>query len=117
PQTVTANFSASAFAISITLNPTGAGRVTCTPNPVAYGGSRTCTPTANAGYTFEAFGGRCSGKTCQLTDVTGDRQITATFRPVAVTVAPVPAGGRDSYLTLLLGLPAIALAWMRRRRR
>ena len=78
-KSVTANFSATTYAITTAVNPAGAGTVSCTPNPVGHGGSSTCTATASAGFTFTAWSGDCTGATCTLTSVTSAKSVTANF--------------------------------------
>ena len=80
-RSVTATFTLDTYAITATASPVAGGTVTCSPNPVSHGGSSTCTATANAGYTFGAFSGDCTGATCLLSNVTSARSVTATFTP------------------------------------
>ena len=80
-KSVTATFTLNTYAINATASPVAGGTVTCSPNPVSHGGSSTCTATANAGYTFGAFSGDCTGATCLLSNVTSARSVTATFTP------------------------------------
>ncbi|MBX3674423.1 MAG: DUF4214 domain-containing protein [Burkholderiales bacterium] len=86
-RSVTATFTPSTYAITATALPPAGGTVTCTPNPVAHGGTSTCTATANAGYAFSAFSGDCAGPTCTLSDVTAARSVTATFVAEAGSLA------------------------------
>jgi uncharacterized repeat protein (TIGR02543 family) len=101
-KTVTANFTLNSYAITTAANPTAGGTVTCTPNPVAHGGSSSCTATATAtaGYTFSGWSGDCTGTgACALSNVTGARSVTANFTlnsyPITVTANPA-AGGTAS---------------------
>ncbi|MFT3791951.1 MAG: choice-of-anchor D domain-containing protein [Rudaea sp.] len=85
------------YTISVAANPAGAGTVTCTPNPVAAGGSSTCTAAANAGYTFAAFSGDCSGASCTLSNVTANQSVVANFsatgqRPGTISVRGIANG-------------------------
>ncbi len=74
-----ANFTAITYPINATANPSTGGNVSCSVNPVSYGGSSNCTATANAGYTFNGFGGDCYGTSCSLTNVTANKNVTANF--------------------------------------
>ncbi|WP_238945207.1 IPTL-CTERM sorting domain-containing protein [Allofranklinella schreckenbergeri] len=109
-------------AITATANPSAGGTVSCTPGTVPDGGSSSCTATANSGYVFDAFnGGDCtsvSGNTCQLTNVTAPKTVTANFRlisaPPSSGVTPVPTLGH--WALMLLGLLTAALGLQRLRR-
>ncbi|PAT41511.1 hypothetical protein CK623_00820 [Vandammella animalimorsus] len=80
-------------AINTAISPAGSGTVTCSPSPVFEGGNVTCTATANAGYTFSAFSGDCTGTTCTLTNVTSAKNVTANFTTThAITTAISPKG-------------------------
>jgi hypothetical protein len=74
--------------------------VACSPNPVTYGGSSTCTPTAATGYTFGTFSGDCSGSTCSLTNVTSAKSVTASFAPAAINRAMTGATNNASFGTV-----------------
>ena len=93
---VAANFSRNTYPITATASPAAGGTVICTPNPATHGGSSTCTATANAGYTFSAFSGACTGASCTLINVTAAKSVTANFRlktyPVAAAANPVAGG-------------------------
>jgi alpha-tubulin suppressor-like RCC1 family protein len=78
-RSVTASFTQNSYAITATASPTAGGTVSCTPNPVTHGASSTCTATPNAGYTFSAFSGDCSGASCVLSNVTAAKSVTANF--------------------------------------
>ncbi|PAT41510.1 hypothetical protein CK623_00815 [Vandammella animalimorsus] len=81
-------------AINTAISPAGSGTVTCSPSSVFEGGNVTCTATANAGYTFSAFSGDCTGTTCTLTNVTSAKSVTAKFTATAhaITTAISPKG-------------------------
>ncbi|PAT35265.1 IPTL-CTERM sorting domain-containing protein [Vandammella animalimorsus] len=80
-------------AITTAISPAGSGTVTCSPSSVFEGGNATCTATANAGYTFSAFSGDCTGTTCTLTNVTSPKSVTANFTTThAITTAISPKG-------------------------
>ena len=95
-KTVTANFTAITYPINATANPSIGGNVSCSVNPVTYGGSSNCTATANTGYTFTGFGGDCSGTYCSLNNVTSNKTVTANFTaigyPINVTTNPSIGG-------------------------
>ena len=78
---VIATFTLNTYAITATANPLAGGSASCTPNPVGYGGSANCTATPNAGYTLSAWSGDCSGTTCNLSNVTTTKNVTAYFYP------------------------------------
>ncbi len=92
---VTATFTRNTYAITTTASPAGGGTVSCTPNPVGYGGSSTCTARANTGYLFSAFSGDCTGATCALSNVSAATAVTATFtrKRYAITATAKPAAG------------------------
>ncbi|GEM_PF-5587279 len=91
---VTANFTLNTYSITATANPTAGGTVNCSPNPVVYGGMSECTVTTNTGYTFNGFSDDCSGTTCELTNVTANKTVTANFIaiPIALTVTSAGTG-------------------------
>ncbi len=91
---VTATFTAITYPIAITIAPTGSGTVNCTNNPVTYGGNSTCTAVNNSGYTFNGFSGDCAGSTCELSNVTANKAVTANFTaiPIALTVTSAGTG-------------------------
>lgn len=80
-RSVTANFSLNSYLITATANPAAGGTVVCTPNPVNYGGSASCSATPNTGYNFMGWSGDCSGGSCTLANVTAARSVTASFLP------------------------------------
>ena len=82
-------------AITATANPAAGGTVTCSPNPVPNGSNASCTATANAGYTFTGFDGACTGLTCNLTNVTSAKTVTAKFalKSYTITATAVPVEG------------------------
>lgn len=95
--TVTAAFVVKTYAITATASPGAGGSVSCTPNPVNHGGNASCTATANAGYSFTAFSGDCTGATCSLTSVTANKSVVATFTPlgsfsITGTASPIAGG-------------------------
>ena len=83
---VTGSFTQNTYAITATASPSAGGTISCTPNPVPYGSSSTCTATASGGYTFGSFSGctTASGTTCTLSNVTSTGSVSASF--VAGTV-------------------------------
>ncbi len=78
-QSSAASFSQLRYTLATAVSPTGAGVVGCTVNPVAHGGSSSCTATANSGYVFQAWSGDCTGTSCGFTQVTADKSIVALF--------------------------------------
>jgi len=89
-KSVTATFTPITFAITTAASPANGGTVSCTPNPVAFGGTSTCTATAAAGFTFSAFSGDCAGATCTLANVVAAASVTATFSPIIVVPITFP---------------------------
>ena len=95
-KSVTATFTQNSYAITATASPVAGGTVSCSANPVTHGSNSTCTATANAGYSFSAFSGDCTGATCTLTNVTAAKSVTATFTQnsyaITATASPVAGG-------------------------
>ncbi|MDD2923633.1 IPTL-CTERM sorting domain-containing protein [Rhodoferax sp.] len=81
------------FTVTATASPAAGGTVSCTPNPVSLGGNATCTATPNAGYSFNAFSGDCSGTSCSLTGVTATKSVTASFTLNTNYSATAPGSG------------------------
>ncbi|GAB4088444.1 hypothetical protein GCM10028785_11130 [Hydrogenophaga soli] len=80
---VAASFTLNTYTITLTANPLAGGSVSCSPNPVSHGSSATCTAAPNAGYTFDRWGGDCTGTgACSLSNVTSTKAVTAQFIPV-----------------------------------
>lgn len=83
--------------ITVNLSPSGSGTASCSPNPVLYNNSSTCTATPSAGYTFQAWSGDCTGATCVLNNVISPKAVTANFTQTIpsypITVSTVPTGG------------------------
>lgn len=77
-KSVTAGFAAD---LAITVEAGANGTASCTPNPVPYGGSASCSATPDAGYHLFDWSGDCSGTTCELTNVTAAKSVTASFQP------------------------------------
>ncbi|WP_062058101.1 InlB B-repeat-containing protein [Cellvibrio sp. OA-2007] len=76
-KSVTANFTSPTF--NITVNTSGSGTASCSPNPVNGGSNSTCTASANTGYSFTGWSGDCSGGSCVLTSVASAKTVTANF--------------------------------------
>ncbi|MEZ0329621.1 MAG: hypothetical protein ABWK15_08745 [Dissulfuribacterales bacterium] len=51
----------SQYSIDSSVAPTGSGSISCTPNPVASGGTSSCTITPNSGYAISSVTGTCGG--------------------------------------------------------
>jgi hypothetical protein len=86
--TVTASFEQLPYAITATPTLadaiTAGGSVSCTPNPVAHGGTATCTAMPNTGYMLSNWGGTCtntpaSSLNCSVPDVSADQAVSAQF--------------------------------------
>ncbi|MBK1694654.1 hypothetical protein CKO09_07870 [Chromatium weissei] len=94
-KTITANFTPLTYSITATANPITGGSVSCSPNPIAHGGSSNCTATPNTGYSFTGFGGDCSGTSCALTNITANKTVTANFTPLtySITATANPTAG------------------------
>lgn len=84
-KSVTANFTAPTF--TITVNTSGPGTASCTPNPVSGGSNTTCTASPSAGNTFTGWSGDCSGSSCVLTNVSANKTVTANFSVVTYSVS------------------------------
>ncbi|MBI3149102.1 MAG: hypothetical protein HYZ17_11385, partial [Betaproteobacteria bacterium] len=100
-KTATANFTLNSYAINDSANPAAGGSTTCTPDPVNHGGNSICTYTANAGYTFTAWSGDCTGATCDLSNVTTTKTVTANFtlNSYAINDSANPAAGGSTTCT------------------
>jgi hypothetical protein len=105
PKSVTANFAQNA--ITAVASPAAGGSVTCTPNPVPYGGNSSCTATANALYTFTGFSGDCTGATCAFTNMTTNHNVTANFvsNTLAITSAPTSAAVGTPFVVVIGSTP------------
>ncbi|PQJ97192.1 InlB B-repeat-containing protein [Chromatium okenii] len=92
---VTANFTAITYSITAAANPIAGGSINCSPNPVASGADANCTATPNAGYVFTNFTGACTGTTCELTNVTANKNVTANFaaNTYSITATANPSAG------------------------
>lgn len=103
PKTVVVTFAAITYPFTILPSPNGT--VSCTPNPVAHGGTATCDFLPVPGGTFssgtltgQASLGVCtplgSGYSCQLTNVMSPITISASFQVSShgITVAPLTNG-------------------------
>ena len=88
---VTANFTHLPNTVATAVLPAGSGTLTCTPNPVPWNTSTTCTATALGSYGFVSFSGDCSGTTCTLNNVTSPKSVTANFAQNAITATAIPA--------------------------
>jgi hypothetical protein len=81
--TVTATFDINHYTITTTVTPAGSGTVTCSPNPVNYGSSSTCTITPTTGYHIDSVSGTCggtlSGNTYTTNPITSDCTVVANF--------------------------------------
>ena len=93
PRSVSATFALNTYAVA-TPAATGGG-VACSPNPVSHGQSVSCTATPDAGYHFTGWTGDCTGTgTCQFTNVTSPRSVSATFALNTYAIAtPAATGG------------------------
>ncbi len=107
-------------ALTLSVEPAASGSASCTPNPVAEGGTATCTATANSGYRLAELSG-CGGAASSASPyttgaVTAPCTVTAKFEAAspAAGVTPVPTLGEWSLM--LLGLLAGALGMRRLRR-
>ena len=94
------------FQVTGLVTPVGGGTLVCAPNPVLRGQSVICTATANPGYTFAGFSGDCSGLSCTLSNVTGNRTVSARFNAVSPTVVPVFSGLHSLFMMGLIVLTA-----------
>lgn len=97
------------YAIATTAVPVVGGSVTCSPVVVEHGGSATCIATPQSGYVFAAFGGDCSGLTCQLSNVQSQRSVLATFLQKEYA-APLPGTATTARASISGGNAGCALA-------
>lgn len=84
--TVTANLEVvPTYNVTTSVAPTDSGRISCTKN-VLEGSTATCNVIANDGYKLTSWGGDCSGTDaiCSLTNVTGNKSVSATFAKASV---------------------------------
>jgi hypothetical protein len=102
----------SAHTITAVAIPAQAGTVICTPSVVLDGGSSTCTASANTGYKFMGFSGDCAGPSCNLTNVTSPKSVTAEF--ISADVAAIPTLSEWAML-LMSSLIAAFAVWRLRR--
>ena len=105
---VTANFDASCFSLSVNASPTAGGTVNVSPAPncaadpskYAHGAVVTLTANPNTGYTFTAWGGSASGSANPTSvTMTADRSVTASFSQLCYTLTKTSnptAGGTVS---------------------
>ena len=93
PTTVSANTTLITYPIATTA--TTGGSMSCTPNPVPYDQSASCTATPQTGFQFTGWTDDCAGTgACQFTNVTSARSVGATFAPITYAVAtPAVTGG------------------------
>lgn len=77
--TVTNTANIKTYAIITTADPVAGGTVSCDPNPVPHSGASSCTATANTGYSFTGWSDDCTGASCNLTNVTTTKSVTANF--------------------------------------
>lgn len=76
---VAVNCSSGPFTITTAAAPLTGGTVSCTPNPVSFGGGSTCSATPALGFVFGNWSGDCAGASCTLSNVVGPRSVTANF--------------------------------------
>ena len=92
--------------ITITSNPAAGGSASCTPNPVPYNGSSTCSVTSTTpGYAFNTFSGTCSGATCVLSNVTTPQTVVANFTLQSYPVDASVSGGHGSIVPVSQSVP------------
>ena len=97
PKSVTANFTQNQYTLTVSVNPSGAGSVTKSPNKstYVYGEQVTLTATANTGYTFSSWSGDASGTTSPTTiTINSNKAVTANFtqNQYTLTVSVNPSG-------------------------
>ena len=96
---VTATFTQSAYSVSVTVTPSGAGSVTADPSaPYHYGDAVVLTESANTGWSFVSWSGDGTGTgTTRNIAVTGNMVVTATFAQITypVTFATIGSGTTD----------------------
>ncbi len=95
-KSVDANFTLNGYALTVDVNPAGAGATN--PSGVTshgYGANVTVTATANPGYTFSSWSGACSGSGACSVTMTEARSVTANFtlNSYNLTIGVSPTGG------------------------
>ena len=93
---VTANFTAIQYTLSMSASPAGGGTVAATPGPYTYGQQVTLTANPYAGYTFSGWSGDASGTTNPTTiTITGNASVTANYTAIhyTLTTGASPSGG------------------------
>lgn len=103
-----------AFFVTGSVNPVGAGTVSC-DSPVLYNESSSCTASPNSGYVFTGFSGDCTGMSCSLATIQSNKIITANFRTVVAAPQAIPVLG--AWGLALLGLLAAGMGSQVLRRR
>ncbi|HRW65146.1 MAG TPA: IPTL-CTERM sorting domain-containing protein [Candidatus Competibacter sp.] len=96
PVAVTNTAKVTTYDITTAADPAVGGTVGCTPNPVDYNGSSSCTASANAGHTFAHWSDDCTGSgACALNNVTSAKTVTAQFtlNNYAITATANPTAG------------------------
>jgi hypothetical protein len=100
---VMANFTQNQYTLTVSVNPSGGGSVTKSPNKstYVYGDQVILTATANSGYSFGSWSGDASG-TASPANVTvnSNKAVTANFTAIAETVStPTTPTGSGSGVT------------------
>ncbi|MFB1486066.1 MULTISPECIES: hypothetical protein [unclassified Thiocapsa] len=93
---------AEVFTVSGSVSPAGGGSASWIPASVVFGGSSTCTATANTGYVFIGWSGVCTGtqSSCSLSNITANKTVVASFGPGSASiVGEWNYAGRYSYCT------------------
>ena len=111
----------STFPITVNVLPAGSGTASCTPNPVAEGGTTTCTvvpagPWGVLSWAGTGTGG-CAGTACTFVNVTEARTLSVTLDvPIAAEpeAQPVPALGARALLVLTWLVAGLGVALRRR---
>jgi uncharacterized repeat protein (TIGR02543 family) len=99
-KTVTANFTATTYKLTVGVSPSGGGTTNPAVGQHTYNAGTVVnvTATAAAGYQFANWSGACTGTgTCQVT-MNADKTVTANFAPITpttykLTVGVSPSGG------------------------
>jgi uncharacterized repeat protein (TIGR02543 family) len=86
-KSITANFTLKTYSLSGTASPALGGSVNCSGS-VSHGSNGSCTATGATGYTFSGWADcpSASGSTCNFTNVTANKSVTANFTIISYTV-------------------------------
>lgn len=99
---------------TVVATTSGNGTASCTPSPVAEGGSSVCTATPAPGQEFAGWTGACQGQgpVCTLTNINADQASVAAFQ--APTIQPVPTLSEWAMIVMATLMAMFGFAVVRR---